>query len=134
MTDLLRYFKACELPFDRAWKAALKEAGTPPRLWRWRAMPEARADTFFKRHAEAAYNDAPAPPKHCQTNGCMNKQPCARHGLTRADWPDVPEENDHVPAKATRLQLPEDAIHCLMCGRKHSPGDETHGKPELEAA
>jgi hypothetical protein len=134
MTDSLRYYKACEVPFERAWPAALKDAGKPPKLWTLRVQPEASAHTFFRRHAEAAYKDAPAPPKHCQTNGCMHKQPCPRHGLTHADWPEVAEGNDQQAVKAVSIQLPADAVHCIMCGRKHSPGDETHGKPELEAA
>jgi hypothetical protein len=133
MTDSLRYYKSCKLSFEVAWPAALKDAGKPPKLWTLRVQPEASAHTFFRRHAEAAYNDAPAPPKHCQTNGCMNKQPCSRHGYTAADWPEIAEDNDSLTS-ATRIEVPADAIHCLMCGRKHSPGDETHGKPELEAA
>jgi hypothetical protein len=139
MTEWLSECKHAGLPFDRAWKASLHamEEGVPD-LWGadpdWHVEPELPAYEFFRQHAEAAYNDAQAPLKHCQREGCWEHQPCPSHGETRIEWADVPDTNDALAPKAVPLQLPTDAVHCITCGREHSPGDETHGKPELQEA
>ena len=139
MRAVLTWHRLKDSPFDEAWRLAIKRYPIPE-MWGldpvendgWHVGPEMEAWRFFRNHAKAAYHGLSVP-KRCQAEDCMGYRPCPRHGDAGIDWPEIGADNDSL-VRGHRIETPPDAVHCLMCGRKHSPGDENHGKPELEAA